>query len=229
MPRAVNQMFGKIKYLYANGIGARIVIKSFRVYWKTKVYKGKRGIKNFMINGNTILDLKEKVEIVNKGKFSLGLDSKQFPFLDRTPCALQMYENSKIIINGLVVITPGVIVSLTKNAILEFGDNVTINVGSKIICHEHISIGSNVLVGWEAQVMDSDGHIIDRTTYKNSKPIHIGDNVWIGSRATILKGGTIGNGSVVAAGAVVTKNVLANSLVGGVPARIIRSETKWAA
>ncbi len=53
-------------------------------------------------------------------------------------------------------------------------------------------------------------------------PIHIGDRVWIGSSAVITKGVTIGNGSVVAAGAVVTKDVPENVIVGGVPAKIIK-------
>ena len=53
-------------------------------------------------------------------------------------------------------------------------------------------------------------------------PIRIGKNVWIGSNSTILPGVTIGDNSVVAAGAVVTKNVEANTIVGGVPAKIIK-------
>ncbi len=53
-------------------------------------------------------------------------------------------------------------------------------------------------------------------------PIHIGKRVWIGSNATVLPGVTIGDGAVVAAGAVVTRDVPANTVVGGVPAKVIR-------
>lgn len=53
-------------------------------------------------------------------------------------------------------------------------------------------------------------------------PIHIGKKVWIGSHATILSGVTIGDNAIVAAGAVVTKDVPANTVVGGVPAKIIK-------
>ena len=54
-------------------------------------------------------------------------------------------------------------------------------------------------------------------------PIQLGKNVWIGSNSTILQGVTIGDNAIVAAGSVVTKDVLANTIVGGVPARYIRS------
>lgn len=62
---------------------------------------------------------------------------------------------------------------------------------------------------------------------EKSAPIHIGNHVWIGARATILKGVTIGDGAVVAAGAVVNKDVPPNTLVGGVPARIIKENISW--
>lgn len=63
-----------------------------------------------------------------------------------------------------------------------------------------------------------------KTTYP--APIVLGKNVWIGSNATILQGVTIGDNAVVAAGAVVTKDVAANTVVGGVPAKIMKHITK---
>ena len=58
-------------------------------------------------------------------------------------------------------------------------------------------------------------------------PIVIGDNVWIGMGAMILKGVTIGEGSIIAAGAVVTKDVAPNTIVAGVPAKEIRKDVTW--
>ena len=58
-------------------------------------------------------------------------------------------------------------------------------------------------------------------------PIVIGDHVWIGTNAIVLKGVTIGDGAVIAAGAVVTRDVPAHSLAAGVPARVIRSDVHW--
>jgi len=72
--------------------------------------------------------------------------------------------------------------------------------------------------------MDCDFHGVDnRTETAPAAPIIVEDDVWLATRVTILKGVRIGRGSVVAAGAVVTKDVAPYTLVGGVPARLIRS------
>jgi acetyltransferase-like isoleucine patch superfamily enzyme len=60
-----------------------------------------------------------------------------------------------------------------------------------------------------------------------SAPIVIGDHVWIGANATVLKGVTIGNNVIIAAGAVVTKDIPENCIAAGVPAKVIRSNIKW--
>ena len=79
-------------------------------------------------------------------------------------------------------------------------------------------------------IMNSDCHCIscgDEECVNLSSGIVIGNHVWIGMRAIILKGVTIGDGAVIAAGAVVTHDVPANTMVGGVPAKIIRENIKW--
>ena len=84
-----------------------------------------------------------------------------------------------------------------------------------------------IKIAQEVIIRDSDNHEIIRTGYKKTAPIVIHDNVWIGTRATILKGVTIGEGAIVAAGAVVTKNVPPHTLVGGVPAKIIKEKISY--
>ena len=76
-------------------------------------------------------------------------------------------------------------------------------------------------------IRDYDGHTIDLPGYEIAKPIHIGEHVWIGNRAIILKGVTIGDGAIVAAGALVTGDVPAHTIVAGVPARIIKENINW--
>ena len=107
---------------------------------------------------------------------------------------------------------------------------------------EQIDIGSHCLISWNVGIADSDFHplepaqrIIDAQAlapfFKDrpprpklkTAPVKIGDNVWIGMNAVILKGVTIGENSVVAAGAVVTKSVPANTVVAGNPAVAVKT------
>jgi GT2 family glycosyltransferase/acetyltransferase-like isoleucine patch superfamily enzyme len=106
---------------------------------------------------------------------------------------------------------------------LEIGDRTRIN-GAHIAVKQSVKIGKNVRIAPYTLIMDSDFHDIqEHASEGRSASIVIEDNVWIASRATILKGVTIGEGAVVCAGAVVTKNVPPRSMVGGVPARIIKT------
>jgi acetyltransferase-like isoleucine patch superfamily enzyme len=100
-----------------------------------------------------------------------------------------------------------------------------INNGAKISCFTKISVGEGAHIGPEAVLMDGDSHAIAPSTGPISAPIEIGDHVWIGARAIVLKGVTIGDGAVVAAASVVTKDVEAGTLVAGSPARYVRDVT----
>jgi len=73
--------------------------------------------------------------------------------------------------------------------------------------------------------MDTDYHSINHQEL--SRPVIIGDHVWIGCKSTILKGVTIGDGSVIAANSVVTKDVPPKALVGGIPSKIIKKDIEW--
>jgi acetyltransferase-like isoleucine patch superfamily enzyme len=111
----------------------------------------------------------------------------------------------------------------TAGGRLIIGENCFINSGCSICAQYLITIGKNVAIGNYTLIMDTDFHDVeDHTRPSVASAVTIEDNVWIAARATILKGVTIGTGAVVAAGAVVTHDVPAHTLVGGVPARVIR-------
>ena len=107
---------------------------------------------------------------------------------------------------------------------IHIGKHVFINMGCKFQDQGGIFIGDGTLIGHNV-VLATLNHAkspMDRSTMIPA-PIHIGKRVWIGSNATILPGVTIGDGASVAAGAVVTKDVPENTIVSGVPAKVMRT------
>lgn len=116
--------------------------------------------------------------------------------------------------------------------------------GALLMCEERIEIGSHCLISWNVGIADGDFHPLDPEERRRdtealapyygkrparapgrTAPVIIGDNVWIGMNAIVLRGVTIGENSVVAAGSVVTKNVPANVVIAGNPA-VVRKELR---
>ncbi len=108
---------------------------------------------------------------------------------------------------------------------IEVGERTLINYGGSIAAAELVRIGSRCLIGTHAIIMDNDFHRVEperRLEWPSSKPIIIEDNVWLGARVIVLAGVTIGEGSCIAAGSVVTRDVPPRTLVAGMPGRVIR-------
>ncbi len=101
------------------------------------------------------------------------------------------------------------------------GRNSQINRGCCLDARAPLSIGKNVSLSPEVMILTTQHDLEDGDFALEGKPVTIEDHVWIGSRAIVLPGVTIGRGAVVAAGAVVTSDVPPRSIVGGVPAKNI--------
>lgn len=104
------------------------------------------------------------------------------------------------------------------------GKNVFINMGCKFQDQGGIFIDDDALIGHNV-VLATLNHDLSPETRSSMlpKPIHIGKNVWIGANSVVLPGVTVGDGAVIAAGAVVTRDVPQNTVVGGVPAKFIKA------
>ena len=107
---------------------------------------------------------------------------------------------------------------------ITIGRNVFINAGCKFQDQGGIVIEEGALIGHNV-VLETLNHDLDpaKRQQLHPAPIHIGKRVWIGANATVTQGVTIGDNSVVAAGAVVNRDVPPNTIVGGVPAKVIRT------
>ena len=111
-----------------------------------------------------------------------------------------------------------------NDGIINIGKYCLITPGVRIMAAEKIEIGDACMIAHGAYISDADWHgIYDRAQpVGNTKPIILKDNVWIGDSAIICKGVSIGENSIIGAGAVVTKNVPENCIYAGNPARLVK-------
>ena len=115
----------------------------------------------------------------------------------------------------------GVRFELGPAAVIRIGNGTYLNRNTLVVSEQSVEIGRDCKIAWDVIIMDTDLHEIPGAGVRDL-PVIIEDAVWIGCRAVILKGVRIGKGAVVAAGAVVTKDVAPYSIVAGVPAQCIR-------
>jgi len=120
----------------------------------------------------------------------------------------------------------GLRVTVEPGGVLSVG-NGFINHDCRIHCYESIRIGDDAWIGEQVILRDSDSHQIADGARPVNAPIVIGDHVWVGMRAIVLRGVTIGDGAIVAAGSLVNRDVPARALVAGVPATVRRRDVTW--
>ena len=184
-------------------------------------------------------DLHQRPYLVKMGKNSLFMDSA------RIDCRSD-HEKQRISIGDDCVLGCSFVFESDKGCI-SIGDRSFINSGTSLISRSKIEIGADVTIAWGVCIYDHDSHSLDwRARIEDlhclredlragrdplaskdwsivcTKPIRICDKVWIGMNAIILKGVTVGEGAVVAAGAVVTKDVPPWTVVAGNPARVVK-------
>jgi acetyltransferase-like isoleucine patch superfamily enzyme len=178
---------------------------------------------------DVIINIAKSASIqVLKGRFLIG--ESDAPTKQRTRnTEITLADNAQLTLHGDVILYEGVGVRVTEDAKLSIGDHTYINRSASIDCTQEIRIGDYCAISDNVQILDSDFHPItyNGETSTMSKPVHVGNHVWIGRSAIILKGVTIGDGAIVGAGSVVTRDVPAGCLVAGNPARVIKENVEW--
>lgn len=203
-------------------LGEQSNLRTFELFLKSNLLKKVENLFKITVYPNTLLMLGNNFSIEGNGTLEVGNDLGRFP--RGTNSSFRIGTNSKIILNGNFLLLSGHQIHIDDNATLELGSGY-INHDSKVICKEYISIGHNTFIAEDVRIIDTDGHTLMNSI--KTKPIIIGDNVWIGMRSTVLKGVRIGNGSVVAAGSLVLNDVPERCLVGGVPAKLLKENVEW--
>lgn len=154
----------------------------------------------------------------------------------RMPTCLRMGSNTTLTVHdgpltrydqGPYNLRYGAYIEIINGGKLTIGQGAA-NVGLTIMCAKEITIGNGVRIGRNVSIRDWNGpHVIVSDTYVNHAPVRIEDHVWLCTGCSIMPGVTVGEGSVVATNAVVTKDVPPRSLVAGTPAKVIKSNIEW--
>lgn len=180
----------------------------------------------FNVLGHCSLDIRKRGRIVvEKGVFTLGSNRNR---KSRRETRLLVEDGAELHIKAGGYIGSGADVQLFSGARLELGVGDCFNSGLQIVCAERIVIGDDVHVGRDVWIRDNNGeHYIIQPGYTWKAPVTIGDRCWIGSNVAIMKGVTIGEGTVVAANAVVTHSLPAHCLAAGNPAEVVAEDIRW--
>lgn len=181
------------------------------------------------------LFISSKIRFTNKGKlntngpFYFGILSNRLNSTTKDRGILELTSQGHFSIGKNVRVAAGC--KLYINGSLQIGDNTFINPNTFVLSNCAVKIGNNCAISWNCQLIDDDVHKIVLNGEKkiSSAAIEIGNRVWIGANSVIMKGVKIGDGAVVAAGSVVTKDVAPKTLVGGSPAKLIRDNIEWEA
>ena len=197
----------------------------FRLFFGDQIdFVGKAGIR---MNPSTRLFMHNSRLIVENGILSVGyVPGWTSSFRDN--CGIRL-EHSTLRIKGNVQLTPGVGI-WAMNANVVIGNGTVINGRASIISKSRVEIGAHCLIAFNTTIMDCDLHrhaVAGGKPEDVAKPVIVADRCWIGHDVTILKGVTIGEGSIVGAHSVVTEEVKDHTMVAGVPARKIRENIIW--
>jgi len=175
------------------------------------------------------------IKLINPGEIIIDKNAKinNMPII-RAARHTSININSNVLLNSknksyhLNMHSPVKIIVDRKGGYIEIGENTRIH-GSCIHAYSNIYIGKNCLIAANCQIFDGNGHDLSFNDVSNrinskgtAKPIFIEDNVWIGANSIILPGVRIGQGSVIGAGSVVTKDIPSMTLAAGNPAKVIK-------
>lgn len=188
---------------------------------------------------------KSVISIASSGK--ILMDERSFFEINRQDylytgdkATLFIAENAVLHISGSFTMHGNSKLIIHKDGIVEIGHHTYLN-GGGVECSSHISIGNECAIAEGVRILDNSWHDVSvseedvecdadlkgKMSNQRIRPVRIGNHVWIATNAMILPGVTIGDGAIVAAGAIVTKNVPGHCMVAGVPARVIHKNVTW--
>ena len=141
-------------------------------------------------------------------------------------------KDSKLVFRGHAVIAQGTVIRCDNGATISFGDNFYCNCNCYFRSTKSITFGNDCLIGWNVVMNTSDGHKVwhDGEEVQKEGSITIGNHVWMTANCNLLKNVVVPNDSIIANNALVNKSFTqSHCLIGGLPARIIKTNIDWQA
>lgn len=164
--------------------------------------------------------------IVVRERLHMGDNPTELGYLARgLGTSIEVGARGRLIVDGELALPDGTLLLVGEGATLTVGHRVSFEGDTRILARSSITIGDRARIARGVTVMDSDFHSINGGAH--TAPVTIGPGAMICTDAKILKGVTIGEGAIVAAGSVVTKDVEAHALVAGVPAIVRRRDVHY--
>lgn len=174
-----------------------------------------------LIGRDCVIELKKNSRIKIKQNLQIGYREI---VSSRQETRIRIMEEGEINVLSNFIIYAGSYIHVSRGGRLILGSGF-INENVQIICGKYIEMGNGVAIGPDVVIRSTDAHRID--DQEEDKPIIIGNNVWVGQGAMILKGVTIGEGAIIGAKSLVTKDVPAHCVVAGNPARVVKENVTW--
>ncbi len=173
-----------------------------------------------------VIKISKSAKLVKKGVSIIG-DKIKFRG-SNIETRLFVGNNAIIELGDGIMIGYGSDIEVFDNASLSIGPGVCSNIGLTIICGDNIEIGENTMIGRQVTIRDNNGkHYLNRPGYRDSRPVLIGNKVWLCEQCTIMPGVKIGDGGIVGACSFVTSHVPAHSLVSGNPSQVVDEDILW--
>ncbi len=221
--RIIQTVISIIKFL--NHLPSVIICYLRSIYYSSKIDEG---------DGRILINKPFQRLSINKNKNSVlrvkGI-LRIVPFYGSAPIIIQLKEDSRLNIENDFTIGQGVRIILTKGSFLSFGGRCNemssgITSNTYIMVKKSITVGKDFVCSWDVFISDCDWHYIEGQNY--NADIIIGDHVWVANNNNILKGTIIGNNCIVASCSKTSNRIFPqDSLVGGIPAKILKENIKW--
>jgi acetyltransferase-like isoleucine patch superfamily enzyme len=130
-------------------------------------------------------------------------------------------QNHGLIETEVCTLWSGVRLEVGEGATLSIGNGTYLNRDTTVVCHNNVWIGDDCKISYQVIIMDTDEHLVPGAKTFTA-PVVLENNVWLGARCIVLKGVRIGEGAVVGAGSIVTRDIPPRAIAAGQPARVIR-------